>query len=389
MKLLLAHEFYRSSAPSGEDAVFMNERAMLEKSGIEVVTHEIHNDDIDDSSLAKRIGLGINTIWSRKSYKSFIQLIDTHKPDIVHVHNTFPLFSPSIYKACRDKNVPVVQTLHNFRLICPGALLQRNNSPCEDCIGGSLLSSIRHACYRDSVLATLPLTGMIAYNRFNNNYNQVDQYIALTEFAASRLIAAGLPKDRVTVKPNFLPSPPKPGASKSEYAVYVGRISDEKGVRTMINAWSELKHIPLQVLGDGPLRVELEQYCKSKDLPVTFHGPVSRDSVIDIVSNAAFQIIPSEWYEGFPMVVLEAFATSTPVLASKIGSLNEIIVEGENGLKFEAGNSSDLAEKAKQLWQSPDLLKKMGVSARKNFDEKYTEEKNIHYLKNIYNKLIK
>lgn len=388
MKLLLVHEFYRSSAPSGEDAVFLNEAAMLKKSGMDVITYNVHNDDIDASSISKQIKLGLQTIWSRESYKNLVEILHSHKPDIVHFHNTFPLLSPSVYKACRDLSTPIVQTLHNYRMICPGALLQRNNQPCEDCITGSLYNSLKHRCYRGSLLTTLPLTAMIAINRANRNYGQVDQYIALTQFAASRMIAAGIPSARVAVKPNFLPSPPAPDLSKDNYAVFVGRLSEEKGVRTMMQAWSSLKDIKLYVLGDGPLRHELEKYCKQKQLPVTFYGSIQRDEVLAIIRKARVQILPSEWYEGFPMVILEAFASATPIIGSRIGSIDELIEEDQTGLKFQAGNAQDLSDCVRRFWSLSEHSDQMSRYARQVFEEKYTEERNLRYITDIYSKIL-
>lgn len=388
MRVLLVHEFYRSSAPSGEDDVFRNESIMLENSDIDVCTYNVYNDDIDDSTLLKRVRLGLQTIWSRVSYRKFTEVLQSIRPDIVHFHNTFPLLSPSVYKSCRDNDLPVVQTLHNFRLVCPGALLQRVNKPCEDCLSGSIFNSVRHRCYRGSLMATLPLTCMISYNRLVGSYKNVNRYIALTNFAASRMIRGGMPPDRISVKPNFLPDPPSPVYSKKDYLVYTGRLSEEKGIWTLLKSWTQIPDIPLHILGDGPLRDKAIQFSKEHNLPVTFHGAVKRKLVIDIVKYARAQIIPSEWYEGFPMVILEAFACGTPVLASSIGSLDELIDEGVTGYKFSPGDVPGLVDCVRKIWNNKEKLHEMSLNARNIFDERYTEEKNLCHLTDIYNSVV-
>lgn len=385
MKILLVHEFYRSSAPSGEDAVYTNERNMLIGNGVEVIPHEIHNDDIDDSTLWRRLKLGAGTIWSATSHAAISGLLRRHRPDVVHFHNTFPLLSPSVYAACRRHGTPVVQTMHNYRMICPGALLQRNLVPCEDCLHGSLLSSLIHRCYRDSLAATAPLAGMIAFNRLLGSYRKmVSRYIALTSFSASRLVMGGIPENRIVIKPNFLPNPPERGDGSGGYAVYVGRLSEEKGVRTLIDAAALIPHIPIRILGDGPLRSELERKAREQKLQVEFYGSVDKRTVLGLIRNAIFQIIPSEWYEGFPMVALEAFASGTPILASRIGSLDEIVQDRVNGLKFDPGNAQDLAAKATQLLAMCAAKPELRDNARREFDEHFTEPANFNALMNIY-----
>lgn len=389
MKVLLGHDYYRSSAPSGEDAVFRNEKALLEKKGLDLVMFEKFNDDIDESSLNKRIHLALDGAWSRNIYVELSDLIKKTRPDVAHFHNTFPIISPSAYAACQDNNVPVVQTLHNYRFICPGALLMREGVPCEECVGASLLPALRHRCYRGSISATGAQVWTIASNRWRGTYQKmVNRYIALTQFAAGRLIAGGLPRERVEVKPNFLPDVPPPGDGKGGYAVYVGRLSEEKGVHTLLSAWKNVPKLPLKILGDGPLRKTLENDAKKFGLDVEFLGFRTRGEILDVVSKAIFQIVPSEWYEGFPMVILEAYACGTPVVASRIGSLDEIIVEGETGVKFEAGNDMDLSNKINGLIHDLERLGLMRKNARALFDRNYAAEENFSHLMGIYQRAI-
>ena len=389
MKVVVAHEFYRSSAPSGEDAVVRNERTLLEASGIEVIPFDYNNDDIDVSTFSKRVALGIDTVWSRRSYRSFRRFLRKVQPDVVHCHNTFPVLSPSIYSACRDEAAPVVQTLHNYRLICPNALLMRGGQPCEACVGRLPLPALRYRCYRDSVSATLPLALMIGFNRMIGLYRTgVARYIALTRFAAAKLKDGGLPANRVMVKPNFLPEPPLPGTGDGGYAVFVGRLTEEKGVRTLLQAWRRVHGLPLKIVGDGSLRNELESMASKDRLEVDFLGSLKHTEVLRIVGRALLQIIPSECYEGFPMVVLEAYACGTPIVASRIGSLDELVAEGETGRKFQAADPNDLAMTVTNLVHERDLLTGMRTKCREIFENNYSAARSEELLRNIYREAI-
>ncbi len=389
MRVLLGHNYYRTSAPSGEDIVFRNEKRLLERS-CDIVLFERHNDDIDDSTMGNKIAVALDTTWSRDAYRAMVKTIRDTKPDIAHFHNTFPQLSPSVYAACRQEGVPVIQTLHNYRLICANGLLNRGRRPCEACVGASLLSALRYRCYRGSLTATAAIVAMLAYNRYAGSYaRNVDRYICLTNFAVDKLAAGGLPRDRIRVKPNFVPEPPTAGEyPRMPYAVYVGRLSEEKGVHTLLNAWQHVGAVQLKVIGDGARRVELERYAAEKCLNVEFLGQRHRLELIDIVKKAQFQVVPSECYEGFGMVVIEAYACGTPLIASKIGSLAEIIDEGVTGLLFRPGDMADLAEKARRMTQSSELCRAMGMAGRRRFEERYTERQNLQMLMDIYTEVL-
>ena len=388
MKVLLAHNFYRTAVPSGEDTVYRNERRLLEANA-DVIPYERHNDAIDDSNLTKKMSLAFDAAWSREVYEELSVIVRKTRPDIAHFHNTFPRISPSAYAACRDHGVPVIQTLHNFRFICPGGLLLRDGRPCEDCVGTNLLPALRHRCYRKSFAVTAAVVWMLTHNRRHGTYqNMVNRYIALTEFAADRLIAGGLPRERVTVKPNFVADVPTPGPGNGRYAVYVGRLSAEKGIRTMLSAWKHLSKVPLKILGDGPYRQEVEAAIVRDKLPAECLGFCDRIATIDVVSRAAFQIVPSEWYEGFPMVIVEAYACGTPVVASRIGSLDEVVEEGVTGVKFEPGNPMDLAEKVSALWADRVRQTSLRRTTREIFEQKFSGEKNYEALMTIYESAI-
>ena len=389
MKILLGHNFYRSSAPSGEDGVYKNERQLLEDNGVEIISYEKFNDDLDDSSLSKRVKIALDSAWSSESYQQLSKLIKKSKPDVVHFHSLFPQISPSAYAACFDHGVPVVHTLHNYRPICPGAMLIRDGKPCEDCVGTNLLPSLVHKCYRDSLLATGANVWQITRNRWAGTYKKVSKYIALTEFAASRYVKAGFEKDSLVVKPNFLPARSfVPIDVDLSYAVFVGRLSEEKGVRTLLKAWLNVSSLPLKVLGDGPLLVELKQFAKENNLKVEFLGFMPNEQALEVIASAKLQIIPSEWYEGFPMVVLEAYALGVPLVVSRIGSLEEVVLEGKTGLKFTPGDPIDLACKVNMLFANDFLLSKMKVNAQELFNNNYTADANFKMLRAIYQQVI-
>lgn len=385
MHILLAHDHYRSSAPSGEDAVFRNETELLRTHGSRVTLFERFNDEIDESSFNKRLSLALNGAWSHATYTDLSHLIRETRPDLAHFHNTFPLISPSAYAACQDNGVPVVQTLHNYRFVCPGALLMRDGRPCEDCLGTNLLPALRHRCYRGSLAATGAQVWTITSNRWRGTYrNRVNRYIALSKFAVARLVAGGLPAGRIEVKPNFLPDAPLAGEGGGGYAIYIGRLTVEKGVRTLISAWKSVKNLRLKVLGDGALRGELEEQVRSDGSAVEFLGFRARSEILTLAAKAEFAVIPSECYEGFPMAVLEAYACGTPVVVARIGSLDEIVIDNRTGVKFEAGSAVDLAMKVNALYLDRNRLGLMRRNARAVFEENYTAENNFRQLMSIY-----
>lgn len=385
MKVLFVHNYYRTSAPSGEDIVAKNERKLLEEHGADIVAYEKFNDAIDESSLRKRIKLGLSSAWSLTTYTELSNILRRVRPEVAHFHSIHPQISPSAYAACQEVGVPVVHTLHNYRYICPGALLQRNGRPCEDCVGRWPWNALRYRCYRESLTATGANVWMISYNRYRGSFtNLVNRYIALTDFAASRLVAGGIPSERIEVKPNFLPYTPELSKKRKGYAVYVGRLSEEKGVRTLLEAWKNVNGLPLKIIGDGPLRHDLEAQAIGQGVNLEFMGMRRIDEVLSIVGGALLQVVPSECYEGFPMVILEAYACGTPVVASCIGSLAEIVLDEETGFHFEAGNHFELAEKIKTLAANPDLAAKLGDGAREIFNQKYKPEQNFKMLMGIY-----
>ena len=389
MKVLLVHNKYRTSAPSGEDIAVNNERRMLENRGVQVTAFERCNDDLDDSSVMAKTAMAVNTIWSQRSRSDLRAVLRDVRPDIVHVHNTFSMLSPSVYGACKAAGVPIVQTLHNFRFFCPSALFLRDGKPCEDCMDKSLLQSVRHRCYRGSLAATATLAAMLTLHRAIGTYSRdIDRYIALTEFARSKVTKGGVAAHKVVVKPNFVPDPPLPGRGGGGYVVFVGRLLEGKGSETLVAAWRHIPSVTLKIVGDGALRSALENIAKAERLNIEFMGMRSRSEVLQAVSNAEFLIVPSECYEGFPMVIAESFACGTPVLASRIGSLEELVKEGVTGSKFAAADPQGLAAAVRVMLADKSSLRNMSANAREYFDGHLTEQANYDALVNIYSDVI-
>lgn len=386
MKILLAHNFYQQ--PGGEDVVFEQERQLLQRAGHTVLCYQRSNYEANSYSGVKRLQLALRTIWSEDTRQTFARLLNREHPDIVHVHNTFLMISPSIFSACRDAGIPVVKTLHNYRLYCPAATFFRNGHVCEDCVNKNLASGIVHGCYRGSRAATATVALELSVHRWRHTWTQdVDCYIALTEFARTRFLRAGLPADRVFVKPNFVyPDPGSRPNSEGSYALFVGRLSEER-LRALLSAWSLLKdpQIPLLIVGGGPQLEDFRQRAASKGLNgVTFLGHQSREKVTAAMQSARFLVFSSEWYESFPVTIAESFASGVPVICSRIGAMKEIVQDGQTGLTFAPGNAAELAAKVEWAWNHPQELSIMGNAARREYETKYTAEQAYPQLMEIY-----
>ena len=382
MRVVLVHNYYQQ--PGGEDTVFGAEIALLQRNGHEVVKYIEDNRRIRETN---RFVVATQTVWSPSSRRKMLQVLGDHDPDIVHFHNTFLLISPSAYSACRETGVPVVQTLHNYRLFCPNAIFYRDGKTCEDCLGKILpWPGVIHACYRGSRVQTAVVATMLTSHRILKTYQEkVDVYITLTQFARRKFIEGVLPEEKIAVKPNFVY--PDPGMSEDErhYALFVGRLSSEKGIRTLLKSWGYIKQIPLKIVGGGPLWGELRLFVQTEKIEcIEMLGRQAPEDVLRLMKGACFLVFPSEWYEAFPNVILEAFACGVPVIASRLGSMMEILEDGQTGLHFTPGDSEDLAVKVEWAWTHPLQMQEMGRKARAEFEAKYTAERNYTLLMEIY-----
>jgi glycosyltransferase involved in cell wall biosynthesis len=390
MKIVVAHNTYQQ--PGGEDIVFRNECELLRSAGHDVVEYQRSNHDISQYVSVGQLALAKNTIWASDTRREFRQLLLRERPDVVHVHNTFVMVSPSIYWACRDAQVPVVQTLHNYRLLCPGATFFRDGKVCEECLEHGVWRGVRYSCYQGSIQATAVVSAMLATHRFLGTWSRlIDYYFAPTEFARRKFIQGGLPGDKILVKPNFVDPDPGEGKGVRSYALFVGRLSHEKGLHTLLAAWTRLKNpIPLHIAGDGPLRAELEEYARQNSLSnVRFLGRLAWKEAMDAMKGARCLVFPSECYEGaLPLTVVEAFACGTPVIASKLGAMQELITNGATGLHFTPGNAKDLASKAEHAWANPEILDAMKKQARRSYEITYTASRNYEMLLQTYEEAI-
>ncbi|MFN6571193.1 glycosyltransferase family 4 protein [Dendronalium sp. ChiSLP03b] len=393
MKLLILHNRYRFAG--GEDRVVQAEKRLLEANGHEVILLEENNHSI--ISVWDTFVAAGGAIYSFAAKNRVEAEISRFCPEIVHVHNFFPLLSPAVYDACYSAGVPVVQTLHNYRLACPKAMPFRDGKTCEDCIGKLIpWSSVVHACYRNSHLQSSVVATMSTWHRLRGTWHKrVDAYIVFTHFQKEKMVQAGLPTEKIYIKPNFVfhaDFPHKDSqCGKGNYILFVGRLSEEKGVSVLIDAYIQNNlSIPLKIVGDGPLRQVLQAKAQNAGYEnlIEFLGFQDKSKVLRLMHNANFLVIPSIWYEGFPLTIVEAFACSLPVLAPKLGSMAEIVEDGVNGLHFEAGNSQDLAAKINWAIKHPEVMAATGKNCRSTYESQYTSEANYNQLMKIYQEVI-
>jgi len=389
MKIALVHNTYLEQG--GEDVVFWQERRLLREAGHQVLEYQRFNHEMDQYSAVRRLTMIGRTVWASDSYREFTTLLRQSRPDVVHVHNTFPLISPSILWACQRERVPVVHTLHNYRLLCPGANFIRDGKPCEDCTQGSIWQSVAHGCYRDSRPQTAAVALMLSVHRAKKTWTHaVDRYIVLTEFAKSRYVNAGFAPEKISVKPNCVDPDPGKRTGEPAYALFVGRVSEQKGVPTLLKAWRQLpKHCALRIVGDGPFSEEMESQVRSEGLSnISFTGRLPRERVIEEMKSARFVVFPSQLYENMPLTIIEAFACGVPVLASKLGAMQEMVSQDRTGLFFQAGDVEDLARTAKLAWEQPHYMRQLGDNARAEYEAKYTAAANYRQLMEIYRQVI-
>jgi glycosyltransferase involved in cell wall biosynthesis len=383
MKVLLLHNSYQQ--PGGEDRVFALEADMLRAHGHEVVVYRAHNDEVKDKN---PLSLFADTIWNRKAYRDVHNLIRLERPEILHAHNTFPLISPAVFHAAEQERVPVVQTLHNFRLLCPSATFFRAGRVCEDCVKTVVpWPGVLHACYRDSVPATAATAAMLTVHRALKTWERkISVYISLTDFARSKFIQGGLLAEKLVVKPNFVHPDPGLATGDGGYALFLGRLTPEKGIGTLLEAWSRLgKTFPLEIAGDGPLAPRVAKAVEHGS-SIRWLGWLPRDQVLERMRHASVLIVPSIWYEAFPMVIVEAFAMGIPVIVSKLGSMSSIVDHGRTGLHFAAGDALDLAAQFKNFRDHSEQSAYMREQARREFETKYTREHNYGQLIQIYDR---
>lgn len=386
MRVLLLHNRYQ--VRGGEDAAVDLECEMLRGAGFTVDLLEASNDEI--AGAAQMIQTALAVPYSFSARRLVSARIRTFRPDIVHVHNFFPALSPSVYDACRAARVPVVQTLHNYRLVCANALLFRDGHSCTECLGRTLLApAIRHGCYRGSKAGSAAVAAMIGVHRLRRTWvDRVDRFVVLTEFA--RQLFAGyahIPAEKITVKPNSAPDAGA-GAGAGRYALYVGRLSPEKGIETLLAAATggDGLGMPLKIAGGGPLQSMVEARCIPGMLEYT--GLQDPAGVRCLMQDARVLLIPSLWYEGLPMVVPEAFGAGLPIVASKLGALETLVEDGGNGLLVEPGNPAAIAGAVRRIAVDREFELRLRHSARATYEAVYHPDSNLRALIAVYEQAI-
>ncbi len=387
MKVLLVHGAYQQFG--GEDSVVRAEKELLERHGDEVLLYSRHNDEIKQFSVVQKVNFFPQTVYSPKTTREIGEAVRSFRPDVAFVHNVYPLISPSAYHELHSLGVPAVQVLHNFRPFCPNGLFYTQGKVCEDCKGGNYLNAVRKRCYKDSYLLSGLYALTLGANRLAGMVNKITGFICLTEFFKIKMLEAGVPENKLFVRPNFVYAPSlSPAASDGKYAIYMGRLSPEKGCWTLIRAFEQLPHIPLKILGTGPLESELQDYVRQKGIGnIQFLGFKSGEEKWQLLRNSLCLVVPSEWYENFPVTVLEAFMAAKPVIASRMGGLPYIVEDGQCGLLFEAGKVNELIQKIQYLADDPASATRMGACGRRLSETKYGPEQGYSNLMAIFSQV--
>jgi glycosyltransferase involved in cell wall biosynthesis len=376
------HNHYRTSTPSGEDTAVELETRLLRGAGCQVFRYTRASDEIAGFSRPKKAALASRVVWSREDQVRLSAFLDETRPDVVHVHNTFPLISPAAIATVAAREIPIVATLHNFRTLCVNAQLFRDGKPCEKCVGRSPLPGLVHRCYRGSLPLSATIAASIALHRRRGTWShEVTRFIALSRFARERFVFSGLPADRIDVLPNFVERPGTEPEGRDDHFLYLGRINYEKGLDFLASAWSS-EMGRLLVVGDGPTRHSAESALRGHD-DVAFLGTQPHDRAMEILSKARALIVPSRVYEGSPVVIAEAYARGVPVIGPQHGAFVEYVQDGETGRLFSPGDQAHLGECIRTL-RSPETAAQMGQNARRLFERTFTPEQHRKQLLRIY-----
>ena len=380
--ILIVHNYYQ--IPGGEDTVVANEKKMLEKHGHKVILSSRNNAELKQMSKIRILFLPFTTVFNLRTYKEIKKQIRRENIDVVHVHNTLNLISPAVYYAARSMKVPVVQTVHNFRLLCPGATFYRDGHICEDCVKNGLKCAVKYSCYRDSKAQTLVCAISTWLHRTTGIYGKIN-YICLTQFNKDKLLQLKYIKpERVFVKPNFVENNNSfiPEEERLNQLVFVGRLDKLKGVDILFEAWKRMGEgaIKLIVCGMGPMEEWCKLFIKENVVNIEMRGFVSNDEALKIIANSKALVLPTQWYEGFPMSIVEAFSVGTPVLCSDLGNAGSVVEEGITGYKFGYESIESIMSAIDKMREKP--LNKEKI--KKIYEIKYSANANYKILNDIY-----
>jgi glycosyltransferase involved in cell wall biosynthesis len=371
LRVLVVHNRYRSEQPSGENNVVDREIELLADGGHDVRLFERRSDDISAMSLPAKLAVPLRVPWNRAVRAELTGVLRAERPDVVHVHNVFPLLSPSVLAACADTGVPVVATLHNYGMVCPPGTLYRDGAVCTDCFGTRTFPAVRHGCYRGSRLATVPMSLSVAANR-RRWWTGVSRFFCISGSQRELLLRGGMPADRLTVKYNFVPDHGIRRHGSGEHLLFLGRLTEEKGVRLLMTAWDGLRAtgglgLPLVIGGTGPMREEVAAWAGDHD-DVSYLGLLDEHACRDLTARAAAVVVPSSWPEAFGLVLVEAMAAGVPAVASAHGSFTELVQEGVTGFLHQPGEPQSLAGALRRVVASPERNRGLGLAARKRYE---------------------
>lgn len=384
MRILIAHNYAQNRG--GADEAAEQEATLLRRKGHQVLLYTRHNDDINHFSTIRKSLLFFEPTWSPKTYGEIRKNIESFQPDIIHCHSFFPLISPAIYDAANHFGVPVVQTLHEYRLLCSAGWLFRDNQVCEECIDHSYFRGIIHGCYQDSRAKTAAFVLMLEAHRLQKTWSKkIKALITPTEFARQKIESAGFPTAKIWVNANFLSEDPGFSEEKQKFVLYVGRLSTEKGIVPLMQAWKNLPEVPLKIIGDGPLKEWVISYIKKHHLcQVELLGYLPLSTVLAYLKKALLLLLPSICYETFGRTIMEAYATGTPVIASRLGAMAELVTDGQTGFLATPGDPMELANVVQAAIADPHKLTRLGRHAREVYEAKFTPQISYRKLMEIY-----
>lgn len=388
MKILAVHDFYQRLG--GEDVVALGDKELFETHSDEVVFYTRHNNEIAAYGWTRKLFSPFDAIYSFHTRRDMQRIVRRTSPDVAYIHNFFPLVSPSVYHTLKSLNIPTVQVAHDFRLFCPNGWFYTRGRICERCKGGNYLHAVRYRCYRQSYLASLAGSAVLGMNRVGGVLEKISAFRCPTEFSKKKLLEAGIPESKLFVCPHSIDvSGIEPRFEPGSYILYLGRLSQEKGLLTLIRAVTGLRKTMLKIAGAGPFEHELRSYVQKEGLTnIEFVGHKSGQEKWDLVRNSLFVVVPSESYETFCMVVIESYAAGKPVIASQVGSLPYVLENGKSGLLFRSGSVDDLREKINYLCCHPAELEAMGRYGRELAETKYHPEETYRALMCIFAKVI-